>query len=707
MRPRWLVSAPVFLLGVAVVVLALTLLFAHWTAQAYSFPCFLLAVVLYIYLPGRFVLTWGRLQLLPLEHVCLALIIGLITSSLVYWLTAYLGVPRLFLAWPIVATAAWAMRSGDAWSCLRTAQVAVDDQHLLLTGVLAAAGALLAVMPLYYGNIVATPEGGLRFYLLPDVGFHLSISNELTHSIPPQIPFVAGVPLVYHYAADIPAALLSDFAPLSTIDLVVRFVPTLFLGMTVLAVFTFSRAWLGSGCVAALVASLVLFGEDFAFIPGRLLHSPQCWSADCFGVPTTYCLYTFNPMQIALGLLFAALFCLQKWLKDGRRVWLLLTAVLIVAVLEYKVFVAFHLLLTLALAAPVLLLRYRDWRLVKLLCLAGGGAVLLLVPLWYSNQANARQEFHLTLPRYLPALVEFVGLAGTKWGQPVLALFGDGPVTATGLAVCLLVVLPVYLLGSLGMRVLALPGLRRALGDRTPGGALRLLLALFVLFGMTLTLACHVGNTHNSYNNSVWFYVQSKYIAWLFVAEVVVALGRWISRPLQVLAALAILVISLPSTVQFFAYFQRTPTETVPAGGVAAIRFLASHAAGGCNVIWQNEPGLPISALTRCRCPLTSVRNFTPNLASADVLARRSHDWEQFWSAWAQGEVRADTLLRYWIEYLIVDSKATRPTGSGWEQAAVLEPCLTNEAVTVYKVSIPPAVPRGPVARSLQPAQMP
>src|SRR5262249_23850478 len=143
-------------------------------------------------------------------------------------------------------------------------------------------------------------------------------------------------------------------------DLTVRFLPALLLAMTVLAVFCLARAWLGSGRAAVLVAFLVLFGEDFSFIPGLLGVPAGVWSSDYFGVPTTYSLYWFNPMLPALGLLCGGLFCLHRYLRDGGRAWLGLTAFLLAVVVEYKVFVAAQVLAGLALTALVYLARFRD-----------------------------------------------------------------------------------------------------------------------------------------------------------------------------------------------------------------------------------------------------------------------------------------------------------------------------------------------------------
>ena len=101
--------------------------------------------------------------------------------------------------------------------------------------------------------------------------FHIAIANELTHTIPPQAPMFSGHPLTYHYGMDLAAAMFANATGLNTRDLTLRFVPTLFLALSMLSVFCFSRTWLGSGYFAVLAVFLVFFGEDFSFIPGLLL----------------------------------------------------------------------------------------------------------------------------------------------------------------------------------------------------------------------------------------------------------------------------------------------------------------------------------------------------------------------------------------------------------------------------------------------------
>jgi hypothetical protein len=199
--------------------------------------------------------------------------------------------------------------------------------RVLLASLVALILVPLFFLPMYYRNMVLLPDGSMSYLDGPaDPLFHLSVANELTHSVPPQVPFLAGQPLPYHYAMHLLAAMLSNVARLTTLDLMFRFLPTFFLAVTALAIFCFARIWMGSSYAALLAAFLVIVGEDFSFIPGLLLKSDEVWSYWFFHVPTIYSCYFINPILPTLAILFAGLLCLVRFYEKGGRGWLVVTA---------------------------------------------------------------------------------------------------------------------------------------------------------------------------------------------------------------------------------------------------------------------------------------------------------------------------------------------------------------------------------------------
>ena len=296
--------------------------------QIISGACvFVIAVVLLAYVPGKLLLIALKRTLSPLEDVTLACVLGLVVSGLVYWLMMFAHQGRFYLVWPLTTAGilVWLLTSRRKSLLSNSARfepasqesaIRSRDGSVLLLAVTMMLGVIaLAFFPLYYTNFTWQPDGAMRAYPVSDVLFHIAIANELTHTIPPQAPLFAGHPLSYHYGMDLAVAMFATATGVNTRDLTLRFVSTLFLALSMLSVFCFSRSWLGSGYFAVLVVFLVFFGEDFSFIPGLLQGEKGDWSVMYFIVPTVFSLFYTNAMLPGVGLLFAGLFCLQSYLR--------------------------------------------------------------------------------------------------------------------------------------------------------------------------------------------------------------------------------------------------------------------------------------------------------------------------------------------------------------------------------------------------------
>ena len=216
---------------------------------------FFVAVVLLAYMPGKLLLIALKRTLSPLEDVTLACFLGLIVSGVAYWLITFAHQARFYLLWPLatVAVFAWVYctkiktprgRSATQASLFpESAAVWCDRSGVALAGVIALGIIVLAFLPFYYTNLTPRADGTMRACPVPDVVLHIAIANELTHTIPPQAPHFSGHPLSYHYGMDVAVAMFANATRLNTRDLALRFVPTLFLALSMLSVFCFSRSW--------------------------------------------------------------------------------------------------------------------------------------------------------------------------------------------------------------------------------------------------------------------------------------------------------------------------------------------------------------------------------------------------------------------------------------------------------------------------------
>ena len=251
--------------GVAAAIAVAAALAISWLVPALAIA---LLWPLLLFVPG-----WAILSLVPSRldlpgRIGLAVVLSVALSThLVYWLshlaggyaraTIYIG--ALLLAPPVVLAASRRPlprpRLGHLWPAFAVA---------------AAATALVALV-LGVGMWRVTPNGvssgGSNW---SDLGVHLSIAETLNAgaNFPPEVPYFAGVPLVYHWFADFHAAILAESAGLFSVPaMVVQ--SSVLAGALTLLIFSLARALVRgreSRRVAALAAVLGVFGGGLGYI---------------------------------------------------------------------------------------------------------------------------------------------------------------------------------------------------------------------------------------------------------------------------------------------------------------------------------------------------------------------------------------------------------------------------------------------------------
>ena len=647
------------------VVLLLAVAFARWTATTpWAFLGFLLAAAAMFYLPGRLCLDLSGLSLDVFGRTGVSTLLGMLASASIYWLATFLGTQSIVWLWPVLASLLWLSirrRSGAPRSS------AGVDTHVVASGLVLLAIVPLAFLPLFYPNLSRLPQGETSFYALPDLILHLAVANELTHAVPPQVPFLPGLPLGYHYGMDLVTALLQTCG-LDGADLTVRFMPTLFMTVTVLTVFSFNRMWLGSTGGAALTTLLVIFGEDFSFVPGLAYGAPIPWCIYFFGTPTVVSLYLLNPMLPALALLFGGLHAVTLFCREGRRGGLVVAAVLFAALTEFKVFCAVQVLLALAIAGVLRLWRSGGTRTLQACAAVSAGTLPLLLLNWFGA---SRAVVRLQPWPYVPAMMIRLGLWDTGLGHAVKNLT-EGRLSISSVTAFFGVGVPLYLLGSFGLRSLAVSSIGKAVVR--PDDGPRLILSTFILLGPLLTLTCTITAAGYpaapQYNNAVWFLVAAKFVAWVFVAETLVAWWRDRGFGRRFGGVCLALALSLPSSLQFFAFQMKGETiPTLDADTVALLDFLEKRAPGEF-VLAADETAQAIVGFTRCRSLVLSV--FPHYFISRDELEQRARTVEALWKGLAAGELRQDLLATLGADLLVLDRVAL-PAASGVEGERVYE----------------------------------
>src|SRR3954453_10507970 len=629
---------------------------------------FFVAVIMLAYVPGKLLLIGLKRTLRPLADVTLACVLGLVVSGLVYWLITFAHQERFYFFWPLstAGISVWLLtskrksllsNSSRLEPLTQTAMASADRSMLVLAAVVALGIIALAFLPLYYTNFTWQPDGTMRVYPVSDVLFHIAVANELTHTIPPQAPVFAGHPLSYHYGMDLAVAMFARATGLDTRDLTVRFVPTLFVGLSMLSVFCFSRKWLRSGYFGALVVFLVFFGADFSFIPGLLLGEKGDWSLRYFSAPAVVTLFYFNPILPALGVLFAGFFCLDRYVHERSRAWLFLAAMLFVALIEVKMLMAGQLMCSLALAAVIYLIFFSNADLFKIGTCTAIAAIPLVCWMLLKNRSSAQIVTKFEPWLYVSHAMQMLGLGNRL----------SGPLAFT------LVALPIFLVGCLGLRLVGIPAIFSAIFRPRPEGALRFLLAIFVVIGVVIALTCSFTPAGWSFQYnpiSSTFLVQSEYVAWIFVVETFQRFYKWAVRrgmyPALVAGGIMVTaaVLSLPATVQHFLVWRDAghffgagksfgrELLTYDVQTLAAMDFLKTNANPGDVVLAPDNLIAPVLALTKCRGPLGY---FSSGLVARSDYTRRETAEKKFWGDWRSGKVEDGLLQDANVRYVIVN----------------------------------------------------
>ena len=269
------VAAALATLGIAVALLG-----------AWILPALAVAVVwpLLFVVPGWGIMAAARPRISATGRLGLAIVLSVaISAHLVYWLSLASGGYRretIFLAAALLALpvplAAW------RWGAVGLVAQGVASLRALrrepvafgLAGVAAAFVGLVLDSGLWKAAPGGISAGGSNW---SDLGVHLSISQSLNAgNFPPQVPYFAGEPLVYHWFADFHAAIAAHAAGIFSVPSFV-ISSAILAGALALLVHGLVRALLrgqGARRAAALAVVLVVIGGGLGWtrLIGDLLN---------------------------------------------------------------------------------------------------------------------------------------------------------------------------------------------------------------------------------------------------------------------------------------------------------------------------------------------------------------------------------------------------------------------------------------------------
>ncbi|MCW2876624.1 MAG: hypothetical protein JWQ95_724 [Sphaerisporangium sp.] len=447
---------------------------ARFGTSATDMALFGLYVALGLALPGTLLiraLYRGRRTLA--EEIALGLTLGYAVEVLTYIAARAAGAPRLVLIWPAATYLTFLAipRLRRHW---RSAAGVHAPPWVSWTLALGFAGLVTwSGVPYFRNNVLTWPGLGAGGY---DVPFHLALAGELKHHMPPQMPTVAGEPLLYHWFAYAHVAATSWVTGVEPVVLVFRLAMLPMLAAFLVLIAMTARRVIGSwrGTAPVLVGT-VFVGTPNLYLSSNLVFGWNGLQYTAWRSPTqTFGALLFAPVVILLlDLLVPGRALGRGWRPDlsirrgqAPAVWVLLT-VFLVAVMGAK---AVYLPLLLVGVAGVVVVKALTGRrplwpgvavlAMTLACLAYAQLVLF---------GRARQGMILAP---LPAMRErWELLAGVRPGAPAAA--------AVGVTVLLLLCMAATWCGTAGLlgdrRLAARPGVVLMLGMAVAGHAVTLL----------------------------------------------------------------------------------------------------------------------------------------------------------------------------------------------------------------------------------------
>ncbi len=245
------------------------------------------------FVPGWCLVAICRPRLGLPARIGLAVVISTaISTHLVYWLAllaggyrreiVFLAVGLLVLPIPILATRRWTRRAPAARGAFvhrLRAVLARNAIPLLLAMATAGFVGLVLGASVWRVTSEGVSSGGSNW---SDFGVHLSIAQSLNAgNFPPQVPYFAGVPLIYHWFADFHAAIAASAADGFAVPAMVAD-SALFAGALALLVHGLAMQLLRSRKVAWLAVVLVVIGGGLGYV--RLVGDVASGAGDPIGL---------------------------------------------------------------------------------------------------------------------------------------------------------------------------------------------------------------------------------------------------------------------------------------------------------------------------------------------------------------------------------------------------------------------------------------
>jgi hypothetical protein len=174
----------------------------HFNISFVDFIKFLLGLLIIVYIPGQVLYWLIRLKTCKVEMVALSLTIGMVSSTFVYKFSMILNFEVVFFLWLILTACIFVffLIKNPLQKKDFTFRITPTGTSFLIIILL-----VFSVLVMdNYRNGLKKEDGSVVVNMHYYDGLRQNaVIRELSHSVPPQMPFAAGTPLAYHYGMDL------------------------------------------------------------------------------------------------------------------------------------------------------------------------------------------------------------------------------------------------------------------------------------------------------------------------------------------------------------------------------------------------------------------------------------------------------------------------------------------------------------------------
>ena len=641
-------------------------IFLRFGVSVPDFLKYLFGILVFVYIPGRVILRAAGLEPGRPAAMALSLALGLTSTVVIYKFAAFAGAQIIYFLWVLACSAVLALRAVKHPPRLRDLAFRITPAGAGLA--IVAASVLLMLVADNYRNALRQPDGSVIVHTRAYDGFlRDAVVRELSHSVPPQMPFAAGYPLSYHYGMDLFNSIFYKYLHIGVPDLNHRLSMTFFFALLLLMSYLLIGELGGSATASAVGAFLVVFGGG-----GLSYLSTLFWGVPQWGnVFYTFHFVNFvnvNSFLPGLAVLLAGFFALSRYLRSDGPSWLPVSAFLLAASLEFKVFFAFPLFAAMGAAAIASLLLGRGPRLFKAALWTGAFSVPLTAAALLSNRGGPHFVFS-------PQFVDWIRftLANLKlhaFLEPWTGLVHHARITPVTVLSAIAAV-ALFFLGGFGLNALALPSLLRGMKSGKEEGRIRLFLGFFAAACVAYFFFAHVslGGKPRNFTNS-YVYTLAPIVLGFFWAE---RLGAFLSgkrRAWKVLAVAGVVALSVPNTARFLGIKVGSPQPLVISRDfLEAADWLNRNSPGEAVVMTVPEVRLACYFADRKVVLEDSPFSFVSWHLTAAQEKERADDIRRFFG---NPRPNGDALVKYHVSYVWMraeDGRLGSPGDAGFEVA--------------------------------------